>query len=93
MEHFTVHIEIHKVGNEPTKPGTTTTCRCLPTQTCHHAKPELKRVDTQVMNVTARVDGGTMRDLDNAINKAIKHLECERPDGVGSDRFRGGLNE
>jgi len=76
-DHYTVLVSIHKVTAEQTKPGTTVRCRCM--GPCDHAKPELKRVDGRVVNVETRVDGSDMAALDLAINKAIKHLDCERP--------------
>lgn len=87
MAHTTVHIEIHRVSSEPV--GNTLTCRCM--GPCNHAKPQTKREDVEVVNLTARVDGVTDAALDQAINKATSHLECERP--VTDNKFRGGLNE
>lgn len=89
--HYTVLVSIHKVTNEPSKPGTTPTCRCM--GPCNHAKPEMKRVDGRVVNIEARVEGSTLADLDRAIKKAMKHLECERPDLAQGTSFKGGLNE
>lgn len=80
MDHYTVLVSIHKVTTEQSKPGVTPTCRCV--GNCHHAKPETKRVDGRVVNVETRVDGTTMATLNTAISKAIKHLECERPEGT-----------
>ncbi len=90
-DHYTVLVSIHKVTNEATKPGTTPTCRCM--GACNHAKPETKRVDGRVVNIEARVEGSSLADLDRAIKKAMKHLECERPDIAPDNTFRGGLNE
>lgn len=79
-DHYTVHIEIHRIAQEPTNPGATVQCRCRAgIDRCHHAKPETKRVDTQIVNVTARANGDNDNALRDAIDKAIAHLHCERP--------------
>lgn len=72
-EHYTVRVEIHHV----TSPTTKQTCRCI--GQCSHSTVKLDRTDTEVVNMTARVEGGSMQTLDQAISKAIRHLECERP--------------
>lgn len=77
-DHYTVLVSIHKVTNEASKPGQLA-CRCI--QPCNHAKPELKRVDSRVVNVETRVDGTSHAALAEAIDKAKNHLNCERPDG------------
>lgn len=74
--HTTVHIEIHRVV--PGGDGAPT-CRCI--QPCQHAKPRVNKSDTEVVNLTARVDGTDDAALDRAINKATAHLNCERPNG------------
>lgn len=73
MSHTTVHIEIHRVTNAPAQEATYRHGSSVP------AAPA-KREDVEVVNLTARVDGTTQADLDKAINKAIRHLECERPE-------------
>lgn len=75
MEHFTVHIEIHRVTQE----ASTVQCRCPSSNRCSHVRPEPKRVDSQVVNVTTRVNGSSDADLDKAITKAVTHLDAERP--------------
>ncbi len=69
--HTTVHIEIHRVTNIPAVPSRYANS--------NDGTPA-KREDVQVVNLTARVDGVTDAALEAAINKAIRHLECERPD-------------
>lgn len=75
MSHHTVHVEIHRVSDEA-KPGTSPKCRCM--QPCNHAQPETRRTDTQIVNLTTRVDGVTTEDLNRAIDKAVTHLNAER---------------
>lgn len=76
-EHYTVKVEIFKVVD--VNKSNTPTCRCLTTQTCHHAKPDTERRSDQVVNVVTRVDDVGEAGLDRAISKAVKHLDCERP--------------
>jgi hypothetical protein len=68
--HTTVHIEIHRV---------TTVSAKEPTYRNSNDRSPAKREDVQVVNLTARVEGVTEAALDRAINKAVAHLECERP--------------
>lgn len=67
--HTTVHLEIHRVTHTPAKPG----------QYANQPGTPASREDVEVVNLTARVDGVTDADLIQAINKAVRHLECERP--------------
>ncbi len=72
MSHTTVHIEIHRVINAPAQEATYRHGKSVP------AAPA-KREDVEVVNLTARVDGVNSAALESAINKAVAHLNCERP--------------
>lgn len=67
--HTTVHIEIHRVTNTPAKPGAYANQPGTPAV----------REDVEVVNLTARVDGVDTDALKDAIDKAVRHLDCERP--------------
>ncbi len=71
--HHTVHIEIHRVI-PPVKPDT------VYRGTSDQGTP---RQDIEIMNITVRTDGMDSASLDKAINKAIKHIEAERPNPEG----------
>ncbi len=75
--HTTVHIEIHRVSDDPV--AGQSVCRCSDRSRCSHAKPQTTRRDTEVMNITVRAEGADSAALENAINKAVKHIDAERP--------------
>ncbi len=77
MAHHTVVIEIHRVSDKPAQSIVPTT-RHLHPVTDTPTKPE----KVEMCRVVARVEGDTQEALDKAINKAIAHLNCERPEGT-----------
>lgn len=75
--HYTVKIEIHRVEHVNTT--NTPVCRCVNTSSCNHARPKYERDATQIVNVVTRVDEPGDNGLRMAIDKAVRHLDCERP--------------
>lgn len=70
VTHTTVRVSIHRVTHTPAVAG----------RYANDSGTPATKTEVEVVGLTTRVDGVTDADLNRAIDKAVAHLDCERPE-------------